>query len=198
VKNPAQCAKCGLEVVPDSPSCSRCTWPFALGAWAAASRRIHRITLDTTCVNSKAAHSDLNDLERWKFEGRVQLQRSDEMLKELRGANFVAKATQIDAHPQVFILDSSVLDGSDVLGGPDLEVEIREILFPRIHSLTTNQASDVEHLRLHVRTGGDIFLTLNVNDFVTRGRQAKLASFGIWVLTPSEATGLLRKLYRWS
>ena len=81
--------------------------------------------------------------------------------------------------------------------GPDLPSELQQILFPTANPLTENQRSDVEHLRLHVRTGGDVFVALNPNDFITRGRQETLRSFGIRVLSPSELVGLLTELYGW-
>ena len=91
----------------------------------------------------------------------------------------------------------SALGGPDVLAGPDLPGELRQILFPTASPLTENQRNDVEHLRLHVRTGGDVFVTLNPNDFITRGRHEMLRSFGIWVLSPGELVGLLKESYGW-
>lgn len=119
------------------------------------------------------------------------------MLEELEGEPRVAKARSLAPHPGLFTLDVSTLDGPDVLAGPNLPGELQEILFPTANPLTENQRQDVEHLRLHVRTGGDMFVTLNPNDFITRGRQEALRSFGIWVLSPRELVGLLAELYRW-
>ena len=100
-------------------------------------------------------------------------------------------------HPGLFILDESSLDGADVLAGPDLTPGLRELLFPTAQMLTANQTCDIEHLRLHVITGGDVFVTLNRNDFITRGRQDALRSCGIWVMEPSELVDLLKGLYGW-
>ena len=69
---------------------------------------------------------------------------------------------------------------------------------PPASPLTDNQSHDVEHLRLHVRTGGDVFVTHNRNDFITRGRQEELRSHGIWVMSPSELVGLLTELCGWA
>lgn len=119
------------------------------------------------------------------------------MLGELAGEARVAKARSLAPHPGVFILDHSTLGGPDVLAGPDLPGALQQILFPTANPLTENQRYDVEHLRLHVRTGGDVFVTRNPNDFITRGRQEMLRSFGIWVLAPPELVGLLTELYGW-
>jgi hypothetical protein len=153
--------------------------------------------LDTGCVNIKGLDPDLNTLERWAAAQYLELQRSSAMLGELSGEARVAKALSLATHPGLFTLGSSALGGPDVLAGPDLPGELQEILFPTASPLTENQRHDVEHLRLHVRTGGDVFVTLNPNDFITRGRQKMLRSFGIWILSPSELVGLLTKLYRW-
>ena len=118
------------------------------------------------------------------------------MLGELAGEPRVAKARSLAPHPGLFTLGSSV-GGPGVLAGPDLPGELQQILFPTANPLTENQRYDVEHLRLHVRTGGDVFATLNPNDFITRGRQETLRSFGIWVLSPSALVGLLTELYGW-
>ena len=104
---------------------------------------------------------------------------------------------RLGRQPGLFTLGSSTLGGPDVLAGPDLPVELHQILFPTARLLTDNQRHDIEHLRLHVRTGGDIFVTLNANDFITRGRQETLRSFGTWVLSPKELLGLLRELHGW-
>lgn len=120
------------------------------------------------------------------------------MLGELAGEARVAKARSLAPHPGLFTLGrSGALGGPEVLAGPDLPSELQQILFPTANPLTENQRYDVEHLRLHVRTGGDVFVTLNPNDFITRGRQETLRSFGIWVLSPSELVGLLTELYGW-
>ncbi|MBM4132949.1 MAG: hypothetical protein FJ245_04190 [Nitrospira sp.] len=153
--------------------------------------------MDTGCINAKQLDQDLNALERWASSGNLELQRSSAMLEELKGETRVAKAKSLGVHPNLFTIGVSVLDGPGVLAGPDLFEDLQQILFPTANALTGNQRFDVEHLRLHVRTGGDIFVTMNPNDFITRGRQATLASVGIWVLSPAELVGLLKELYGW-
>jgi len=120
------------------------------------------------------------------------------LLKELRGpAKRIAKGEAIDKHPALFTIGISILGGDDVLAGPDLRDELTQMLFPTTRTLTVNQEYDIEHLRLHVRTGGDAFITKNTNDFINNGKQEKLAQIGIWVFTPAELVGLLQKLYNW-
>jgi hypothetical protein len=119
------------------------------------------------------------------------------MLRELAGRGRIVKAQSLGPHPGLFTLGQS-LGGPGVLAGPDLADELQQILFPTANPLTENQRHDVEHLRLHVRTGGDVFATLNHNDFITRGRQEALRSFGIWVLSPGDLVGLLADLYQWA
>jgi len=192
-----ECVKCGHRNTPDAHACAQCTWPFTRDAWRASKLHIRRVTLDTGCVNAKGLDPDLNTLERWAATQYLELQRSSALLRELAGEARVVKARSLAPHPALFTLGSSALGGPDVLAGPDLPGELQQILFPTATLLTENQRYDVEHLRLHVRTGGDVFVTLNPNDFVTRGRQETLRSFGIWVLSPSELVGLLTELYGW-
>ena len=156
-----------------------------------------RITIDTGCINVKGEHDALNTLERWAQDGRLELQRSDSMLGELQGEARLEKASSLDEHPSLFTLGLSTLDGPDVLAGPDSGPELRNVLFPSVHTLTENQFHDVEPLRLHVLTGGDVFITLNRNNFITRGRQEALRSCGIWVMEPFELVELLKTLYEW-
>lgn len=193
-----KCVKCGYDISRSGDACGRCTWPLTRNAWVSTTHKIHRITLDTGCINAKGRDPDLNTLEQWAAAGHLELQRSDVMLTELKGKARIAKARSLDPHPGLFNLDSSVLGDSHVLAGPDLSQELQQILFPTANPLTTNQQSDVKHLQLHVRTGGDIFVTLNPNDFITYGRQEMLASVGIWVLSPNDIVSLLRQLYAWS
>jgi hypothetical protein len=192
-----KCVKCGHRNTTSAVACARCTWPFSRDAWGASKLRIRRVTLDTGCVNAKGLNPDLNTLERWGAAQYLELQRSSAMLGELGGEARVAKARSLAPHPGLSTLGSGDLGGPDVLAGPDLPGELQQILFPTANPLTENQRYDVEHLRQHVRTGGDVFVTLNPNDFITRGRQATLRSFGIWVLSPSELVGLLTELYSW-
>jgi len=193
-----ECVKCGTGISAGSPNCSKCTWPFSVEGWSATSFKIRRVTLDTGCINAKGLNSSLATLERWASQGLFELQRSDAMLEEISGARRVTKAKAMAPHPGLFILGSSILNGPDVLAGPDLETELQELLFPTAHPMTKNQMFDVEHLRLHVRRGSDVFVTLNRNDYITRGRQEKLRSCGIWVMEPQETVDLLGSLYGWS
>jgi hypothetical protein len=154
--------------------------------------------VDTGSINAKGQTPELNTLERWEADGKIDLQRSDAILQELRGEVRAMKARSVSAQPGLFSLDPSVLEGPDVLAGPDLRSELEEILFPDAQPITDNQAQDVEHLRRHVLAGGDVFVTLNVNDFMLRGRSEELRARGIWVLTPTELVTLLSELYEWA
>jgi hypothetical protein len=192
-----ECVKCGRYLSPDLNACPFCTWPLSIDAWLTTERfRIKRITVDTNCVNSKQKDEYLNTLERWENEGRLTLQRSNVFLEELKGPEQrTTKGQSIQAHPGLFTLDISVLDGGDVLAGPDLEEPLQQILFPTTKNRNKNQNYDVEHLRQHIRTGGDVFLTMNTSDFIKHGKQAMLSRLGIWVFTPQELVELLRRLY---
>lgn len=194
----ASCVRCGFENQANVENCGQCTWPFARSAWLSTTRKIRRLTLDTGCINAKGRDPDLNTLEKWQASGDLELQRSSAMLAELKGADRIAKANSLGPHPNLFTVGSSAIGGADVLAGPDLPHELQQVLFPTANPLTENQRNDIEHLRQHVRTGGDVFVTHNPNDFITRGRQETLASCGVWVLSPSEVVTLLRDLYGWS
>ena len=118
-------------------------------------------------------------------------------MQELKGDDRVAKGKQVQPHPELFTIGISMIGGDAVLAGPELTTDIQEILFPTAHTLTPNQENDIRHLSQHVRVGGDVFVTLNTNDFVKRGKQAALAERGIWVFTPTEIVDLLRRLFGW-
>jgi len=192
-----ECVKCGHRNKKGDMACARCTWPFTHEEWKTTTLRPRRITLDTGCINAKGRNPDLNVLEDWAQTGQIEFQRTDAMLKELRGKYRVQKASSLPAQPKLFTLDVSVLGGPDVLAGPDMNAELRRVLFPTANPLTENQKRDVEHLFHHVRTGGDLFVTLNTNDFIAHGRQDILCLVGIWVVTPPQAVGLLKDAHGW-
>lgn len=192
-----ECVKCGHHNKKGAAACAGCTWPFSREAWKTTSLRPRRVTLDTGCINAKGRNRDLNILESWAQTGQIELQRTDTMLKELKGRHRVQKASSLAPQPELFTLDASVLGGPDVLAGPDMSEELRRILFPTASALTANQERDVEHLFHHVRTGGDLFVTLNLNDFITHGRQDALRLVGIWVVTPPQAVELLKEVHGW-
>ena len=192
------CVKCGKQSEDDAPACVGCTWPFTLHAWRTTRFAIRRVTLDTGCINVKGADVDLSTLERWAHEGKITLERSDELLRELHGAARIAKAGALKPHPDVWRLGISRLGLDTLLAGPDMQEPIRETLFPTTASLSPNQQADVEHLRAHVFTGGDVFVTKNPRDFMRWGKQGVFSKLGIWVLSPSELVTLLEDLYHWS
>jgi hypothetical protein len=66
-----------------------------------------------------------------------------------------------------------------MLVGPDVHDEVRPILFPTTATLTANQNADIDHLRDHVRTGGDAFVTLDEDDFMRHGKRIELQRRGI-------------------
>jgi hypothetical protein len=90
-----------------------------------------------------------------------------------------------------------MLSGGDVLAGPDLADSIRSVLFPTTRVLTQSQQNDVQHLRQHVRAGGDVFVT-NDKDFIKNGKQIRFCMMGVWVLLPVEVVDLLSCLYGWA
>ena len=192
-----ECVKCGHQNERGASQCARCTWPFSESAWGSTNFKIQKITIDTGCVNAKEENENLNRLEGWVSEGLIEIQRADVFMQELKGDDRVAKGKQVQPHPPLFRIGQSTLGGGDVLAGPELTTDIQEILFPTAHTLKPNQENDVRHLSQHVRVGGDVFVTLNTNDFVKRGKQAALAERGIWVFTPSEIVDLLHRLYGW-
>ena len=81
------------------------------------------------------------------------------------------KVLATEEHPGLFTIGSSMLGGGDVLAGPDLQDELRGILFSH-PTLTRNQLSDIQHLHEHIRTGGDIFVSTDGKAFLNDGRQA--------------------------
>lgn len=193
------CVRCGNPRLPTDVVCHACSWPFSEYAWGQTTSRINRITLDTCCLNSKRKNDNLNKLEDWAERGYFELQRASEMLEEVQRSQidlFVDKAMAIQEVPGVFMLDASILGGGDVLAGPDLRVELREILFPH-PQLTLNQISDIEHLHEHIRTGGDIFATSDLNGYIKNGKREQLIQRGIWVFPPEHLIPFLRHLYDW-
>jgi hypothetical protein len=194
-----ECVKCGLKTDDAQPNCRHCTWPNSDAGWGSTTFKIKKVTLDTGCINAKQQDSALNTIERWAASGDLELQRSDTFLKEFSGPQaHVDKATDIDPFPRLATFGVSTFDGGDVLAGPDLGLEIKRILFPTVAHLNSNQQNDVEHLRQHVRTGLDVFLTKNVNDFIRGGKQETLRKRGIWVYTPDELVVRLGALSGWT
>src|SRR5258705_3610016 len=112
-----ECVKCGEQNVGGVEACARCTWPFSLPAWKSTSFWIRRVTVDTGSINAKGQTPELSTLERWEADGKIELQRSDAILQELRGEVRAMKAQSVSAQPGLFSLDPSVLEGPDVLAG---------------------------------------------------------------------------------
>ena len=165
----AECVKCGNDNECGSHSCRDCAWPLTLDAWRSSARRIERVTIDTNCINQKQADDDLNTAERWELEGKFVIERAEVMLDELKGAQRIAKARTIPQHRGGWILGVSTLGIDTYLGGPDMETELVDVLFPTTAVLNENQRADVEHLRSHIQTGADIFSDAGCRRFHRRG-----------------------------
>lgn len=192
-----ECVKCGNTNILGALSCAQCSWPFSMQAWKTTTHKIKRVTIDTNCINQKQADPFLNQLEEWYSKELIDLQRSKVMIKELRGTERIDKAKIIDPHPPVWILGTSRLGIDTILAGPDMSEPIEGIMFPTTKSLKSNQEYDVEHLRWHVLTGGDVFVTRDSKDYIVRGKKESLANFGIWVFQPKELVNFLEEIYGW-
>ena len=193
------CVKCGALREATADFCAECTWPFSLDAWSQSIHRVRRITIDTCCINSKRQDPALNKLEQWAERDCLELQRADEMLIEVLrpgGEGFIDKVLATEEHPGLFTIGSSMIGGGDVLAGPNLQDELRGILFPH-PTLTRNQLSDIQHLHEHIRTGGDIFVSTDGKAFLNDGRQGKLHRMGIWVFRPNALVDFLKSIYAW-
>ncbi len=195
VSNSSKCIHCGVgEVGPDN--CAACSWPYSDKGWSNFTMGLRRITIDTNCINAKQANEALNQLEQWKNDGKIEIQKSTPFSIEAKG-NLMreAKEKQVPGHPPLFTLGASTLGGGAVLAGPDLREEIQTILFPGVKQLSQGQERDVQHLAEHVRTGGHLFVTLDTSDFISGSKQKTLRSFGVWAVTPENAVKLLSSVY---
>ncbi|MEK6599936.1 MAG: hypothetical protein AABY52_06325 [Deltaproteobacteria bacterium] len=196
--NQDRCLMCGVGEI-GTDNCSACTWPYSRAGWQRFRRGVKRITIDTGCINAKRKNEFLNKFEEWESQGKIQIQRATPFLEEFKGPpKHVEKAKDIETHPSVIMLDVSILGDGSVLAGPDLREAIQPILFPHTRTLTRNQLNDLRHLHEHIETGGDIFVTLNTNDFIANSKQELLKKLGVWVLTPKETVDLIRDIYGWS
>ena len=186
---------CGGSLRLGDENCPKCTWPFQLSGWKKTKIRVKRVTIDTCCLNVKKKIHALNVLKSWEKQGHIEIQRSDALLKELRGQERIEKAQQIPGHPALTTFPIA-LGGGAVLAGADLGEELKQVLFPTTKDLTDKQRMDVRHLQQHVRTGAHTFVTINTRDFIDGGKAEELCSkFGVWVFTPDDIVTLLRELY---
>lgn len=193
----SRCIHCGVgSVGPDN--CAACSWPYSEEGWPHFRMGLRWITIDTNCINSRQAHTALNQLEKWKSEGKMEIQKSTPFSAEAQGhPRREAKEKQVPGQPPVFVLDSSVLGGGAVLAGPDLRNEIQAILFPGVTELSLGQERDVQHLAEHVRTGGHLFVTLDTSDFISGSKEKELRTLGVWAVTPVKAVNLLISVHGW-
>src|SRR5579864_2360300 len=124
-----ECVKCGHKNDDAAQACAMCTWPVTESAWKSSKFKIKRITIDTGCINVTGMNEDLNTLERWAKVGLIHLDRTNEMLIEMKRSDRIAKANSLPPQPNLFTLGISRLGGPDVLAGPDIKDKLKEILF---------------------------------------------------------------------
>lgn len=192
-----ECVKCGHKNAVDAQECAACRWPLNIAAWEKSKHRISKVTKDSSCINAKQQHPALNQLEEWEKQGLIRLQGAEELRKEAQGSLQQAKAEATKPLPtNFFTLGGSCLGGGDILAGPEMWDQLRVVLFPTVAELNDNQKSDVNHLAQHIRSGGDAFVTLDMN-FIKDGKQEAIRRYGIWVFHPEELVALLRQLHKW-
>jgi hypothetical protein len=163
--------------------------------WSKFSLGLRRITIDANCVNSKGRMRAVNQLERWQTDGLIKIQKSSAFGIEIAGsAKREEKAHGISSHPPLATFGVSSFGDGSVLAGPNLAGEIRRILFPTVKLLSKNQSMDVQHLAEHVRTGGHLFVTTDMNFTVTEN-DTKLRALGIWAVSPEEAVRLIAAVH---
>ena len=192
-----RCLMCGVGKV-GTDNCNKCTWPYSHNGWKVWRNGIKRITVDTGCINAKQKISDLNKLEEWEKQSKLEIQRATPFLKEFKGPDFhIKKAENIDEHPPLAKLGAVTLGGRSVLGGPDLSKEMRETMFPKVKKLTVNQENDLQHIHEHVETGGNLFVTKNPKDFINNGKQEAVLKLGVWVVSPEDAVRIVKDTHGW-
>lgn len=161
------------------------------------------LTLDTSCINAKGKNKALNELEALQNKGLIHLVSTTSVEEELLQPDKEPYRTQrldkFSEYEEVdvgyWVLDYSRLGISTKLGSESTKEEmhkIASILFPyrAWSSLTSKQIRDVMVMHTHFTNNRDIFVTLNIKDFIGKNRtkQKRLnQQFGICVMTPSEA-----------
>lgn len=191
-----KCIKCGASKSESSDICPACTWPTSYRGWELTKLKVKRITFDVCCVNALEKDDELNIIEKWSKQGLVEVQKAHVFMDELRGEKRIKKGQRLHNHPNIAIFGNTTFGGLDVLGGPDMKEEIREMLFPTTKELNQRQKNDAQHLREHVETGGDLFVTFD-GHFIKHGKQKSLRQFGIWVFKPKKAVAFLNRYYGW-
>lgn len=164
-----------------------------------------RVTIDTNCLNAYGrAPPSVGVIERWAAEGKIERRGTERLLHEARyGEKARAKARAMPNVGEPMVLDVSFFDSGAYLpekAEPSF-AQIASILFPGmdVSALAQNEVNDVMHLLAHHDSGGDIFVTGDVKDFIAAPRRDLLRErWGIFVMTPDEAVAHLRALHQWS
>ena len=185
------CVRCSKGLPGNPAECPNCRWPLSVEAWSTTDHTLRRVTIDACCVNARHQDPCINALEAWDKAGIIQLERADVLLEELTGDHRRRKMETVLPLPRLFTWNVSRWDMGDVWAGPDLTPQVQHILFPTTPRLSRNQTNEVRHLTAHIRAGGHAFLTLDTSDFIKRGKQKRLAKYGIWVFTPPDLTSII-------
>jgi hypothetical protein len=173
---------------------------------------VMRVLLDMNCANVEGAIPDLNIIESWGTEGRIDLrvavafEREARQWRGPRGASAQEKACALRPIPQPMVYDlqgensGGALDSDDCYyddrRGPWFD-DIARILFPSTEpqALTGNQEQDVLHL-LTAESARGFFIT-NDSDIVGPHKPQALAQLGINVLRPAAFVGQMRAAHGW-
>lgn len=192
------CVKCGHVNSDDAQKCADCEWPLVLTAWKSSRFTIRRITVDTCCINARQHDEAMNRLERWDAQGKLVLERTPAMTRELKGSGRIEKSARLASQQPVWVLGASTLGRDTFPAGPDRgEALVRE-LFPDARKMISNDYEDAEHLRMHVIHGADAFVTNDKRAFLLGGRQEYQRRMGVWIFQPPELVQLLEALHAWS
>jgi len=92
-----------------------------------------RVTIDTMCINARAARRDLNRLEDLNRRGLIKLTTTPAIRMDLEsdltkyGEARRQKAARLPCAASGFMVGRSMVGGPDVIGGPDLYAHVDEI-----------------------------------------------------------------------
>lgn len=165
-----------------------------------------KLTIDTNLINSKQRLADMNMLERWRDEGKLEFIGTQRLKREIAAYKNPAASAKEASIPNISeplvwgVGNWNEGNWADEDDTPEF-LDVAKVLFPAIapEALNENQQSDVMHLLAHVTAKADVFVTNNTKDFVNDGRREQLKTkFQITVMTAEEVVTDLSSKNGWS
>lgn len=157
-----------------------------------------RLSLDSSCLNTKKKHPILNILDELEKDGKIEIFVSTSIWREQVETQqnpewqrkYLKRIAKMKSIYEIGFLGTMYLGHARLAGDDAFQrlIKLAQICFPNKtwETINSNEFNDVMALEAHAFFKLDFFVTLNINDFIANGKRERLSEQQIEVREPND------------